>query len=136
MEIIARLPNDLRLRILPYTYRLQCSFLLRDIKDYTETKHDLFELYTYYYRDWLYNDMIAYANHYKATMYGFVETFYSIFKRNIRLNTKESVDAYLKKISKKNVNTQINILLGLFNIHERTDLLTDLYTQELYFDEW
>ena len=36
MEIITKLPVDIRLHILPYTYRVQSKHLLRDIESYKE----------------------------------------------------------------------------------------------------
>lgn len=134
MEIIARLPKDLRLHILPYTYRLQCKPLLQDIENYKETQDVLLLMYRVYWgeiqpgedKNWLLNDLFAYANHYKATMYGYVDNIYHIFRRNKRLNTMYEIHRYIRKIEEKPSETQINILLGLFTVHERTDLVIDL----------
>jgi len=130
MELFAKLPQDIRLRILPYTYQVQNSFLLRDIESYKETKDKLLVVYHDYWnsedRDWLINDIFAYANHRKATMYGYVNHFYSIFKRNTQLQTIDAIHRYVNHLEKKDVKTQINIVLGLFTIHERTDLVIDL----------
>jgi len=130
MEIVPRLPKDLQLRILPYTYRVQPPSLLRDIESYKETKDKLLVVYHDYWnsedRDWLINDMFAYANHYKATMYGYVDHFYSIFKRIPKLQTMDAIDRYVNHLEEKDVKTQINIVLGLFTVYERTDLVIDL----------
>lgn len=113
MDFIQKLPDDIILRIIPYTYNLQNKNLLDDIKNYKETKTRLFELYHQYWiidgesedpdedKDWLINDIFAYANNYKATMYGYVEKFYQIFKRNIFLQSNEEVDKYLYYLTNK-----------------------------------
>jgi hypothetical protein len=136
MDIIWKLPRDLRLRILPYTYRVQYPLLLRDIENYKETKDTLLKIYHSYWnsedRDWLINDIFAHANHYKATMYGYVNHFYSIFMRNRRLQTIDSIHRYVDKLGEKDVKTQINIVLGLFNVYERMALVLDLSSNVEY----
>lgn len=130
MELFTKLPMDLRLRILPYTYQVQPSRLLQDIESYKQTKDTLLRVYHSYWnsedRDWLINDMFAYANHYKATMYGYVDHFYYIFKRKPHLQTMEAIDRYVNHLQEKDVKTQINIVIGLFTVYERTDLVIDL----------
>ena len=129
---ITRLPKELRSHILSYTYHTQSPFLLRDIENYKETKDNLLVVYHDYWnsedRYWLMNDIFAYANHYKATMYGYVDHFYSIFMRNTHLQTMDAIHRYVDKLGEKDVKTQINIVLGLFTVHERTDLVINLST--------
>ena len=60
-------------------------------------------------------------------MYGYVDNFYNIFKRNIYLQTNESIDKYINILEKKNVKTQINIFLGLLTIDERNDVIQQFY---------
>ena len=36
----------------------------------------------------------------------------------------EEIDKYINKLREKNVNTQINIFLGLLTIDERNDFIT------------
>ena len=43
-KFINRLPLDIVLQIIPYTYNLQNKNLLEDIVNYTQTKKVLFEL--------------------------------------------------------------------------------------------
>ena len=136
MEIIKRLPKEIRLYILPYTYQVQPKCLLRDIEHFKETHAVLLHMYRVYWgeiqpgedKNWLLNDMFAYANHYKATMYGYVDNFYRIFRRNKQMNTVDAIHRYIRKIEEKPSDTQINIVLGLFTLHERTDLVIDLCT--------
>ena len=143
-DFIQRLPMDIILQIIPYTYNLQNKDLLDDIVHYKETRTLLFTLYRKYWiidgqqiepedKYWLINDIIAYANNYKATMYGYIDKFYNIFKRNISLQTKtiDSIDKYVNKLlSEKNINTQINIFLGLLNIHERNEIVIAFYCKQ------
>jgi len=136
MDIIKRLPIEIRLHIIPYTYQVQPNILLRDIEHFKETQTILFRMYRVYWeeiqpgedKNWLMNDLFAYANHYKATMYGYVDNIYRIFRRNKRLNTVDDIHRYIRKIEEKPSDTQINIVLGLFTLHERTDLVIDLCT--------
>jgi len=137
MDVFIRnLPTDIILRIIPYTYRLQNKNLLDDIINYKISKTKLFELYYNYWiiiaqsvdleedKNWLINDIIAYVNNYKATMFGYVDNFYNVFKRNIYLPTNEDVDKYINNLEKKKVITKINIFLGLLSIQERKDIIT------------
>jgi hypothetical protein len=78
------------------------------------------------------NDILSYINHYKATIYGHVCHFYTIFKRNTQLHTIKSIHSYVNKFIFKNVNTQINILLGLLNMYERDDLVNECYSRLSY----
>jgi hypothetical protein len=135
--LMNKLPRDIVLHIIPYTYRLQNKNLLDDIIDFTRSKTILFELYHKYwiigmqYHDenedkyWLINDIYAYANNYKATMYGYVDNFYNIFKRNKYLKTNEDIDNYVSNLEKKDVSSHINIFLGLLTIKERNNIIIE-----------
>ena len=134
-NFIQRLPMDIVLQIIPYTYNLQNKDLLKDIIHYKETRTLLLELYHNFWiievqmQDpeddlyWLINDIVAYANNNKATMFGYNNNFYNIFRRNIFLPTIESIDKYVYNLQQKSVKTQINIFLGLLSICERNDLI-------------
>jgi len=132
-----KLPLDIVLRIIPYTYNVQNKNLLDDIVNYKESKTTLFELYhnnwiwiTGYTenheedKNWLINDIFAYANNYEATMYGYIPKFYNIFKRNTLLQSEEDIDTYVYNLEKKEVSTQINIFLGLLTPNERIGIIT------------
>ena len=140
-KYIHNLPLDIILLIIPYTYQIQNKNLLEDIKDYKEKKSILLELYNKYWiidgleedKYCLINDIFGYANNNKATMYGFTKSFYNLFKRNIslQLKTDNYINKCLNNLKKKNVNTQINIFLGLFSISERNDLIIN-FTNKLH----
>lgn len=131
---IEKLPIDIVFRIIPYTYQLQNKDLLYDITNYKKTKTILSDLYYDYWivnmqsqteedLNWLFNDLVAYMNNYNATMFGYVDTFYNIFRRNRFLQTNEQIDHYVFSLVKRDVSTQINILLGLLNPDERYDII-------------
>lgn len=136
-QFIDKLPIEITLHIISYTYNLQNKKLLNDIIHYKETQLLLLELYYNYWiidreqlddpdvdKYWLINDIFAYANNHNAIMYGYIDNFYNIFKRNISLQTIEAIEEYVSKLKEKNVNTQINIFLGLLTIDERNDFVT------------
>lgn len=140
--LIEKLPFDIVLRIIPYTYNLQQKHLLDDIENYTKSKTTLLELYHKYWiiemrepnpedKNWLINDIYGYANNNHALMFGYVDKFYNIFKRNTFLKTKQQIKKYVKNIEKKEVISQINIFLGLFTINERNEMINVFYATNI-----
>ena len=135
MKSIQNLPIEIIQHIISYTYNFQPQILLVDIRNYIHSKTVLHELYYNFWivrmgdkqpedQNWLSNDLMAYSNNYHATMYGYVEAFYRIFQRNIFLKTKRSVDKYAHKLENREVNVEINVMLGLLTPYERTDIIT------------
>jgi hypothetical protein len=133
-ELIEKLPMDIILQIIPYTYHLQNKDLLDDIKSYTEIKTLLFNNYYNYWiifiqsqepqdKYWLVNDLFAYTNNYSPTMNGYVEQFYNIFKRNIFLHGNQDINRYILNLEKKHVNSQINVFLGMLTPKERSEFI-------------
>lgn len=130
-----KLPLDIVLQIIPYTYELQNKNLLEDIINYKETKTLIHEMYYKYWvidlqsidpdehKYWLINDIHAYANNYNAIMYGYIDNFYDIFKRNRYLKTNEDIDTYVTNLEKKDVSSQINVFFGLLTIEERNEII-------------
>ena len=134
-----KLPKDIIMKIISYTYEFQSKTLLDDIKDYTNTKDEMLYLYYNFWEviwgeadnegnHWLINDIHAYANNYKASMYGYVDKFYNICKRNIFLKTNQDVDKYIIYLDKQEVKTQINVFLALLTATERNEII--LYALE------
>jgi hypothetical protein len=137
-KLIVELPQDIIDIIISYTYNLQNKELLDDIQDYTKSKKVLFHNYYDYWisyineeepedKYWLINDLISYTNNHKATMYGYTNNFYDIFYRNILLKTNEDVDKYIINLDDKNVNSQINIVLGLLTKQERYEFICNTF---------
>lgn len=129
MEFIHKLPTSIVSRIIPYTYHCQDDKLLKDIENYKETRDRLVRLYHSYwfeeYSDWLVNDILSYANNYKASMYGYVYKIYTILNRHFQLNTLEHIHAYLIHLKQTPNTSHFNILLGLFNVQERNDFVME-----------
>jgi hypothetical protein len=71
----------------------------------------------------LINDLFGYANDYKPTIYGYVDHFYEIFKRNKLLQMNTKIQKYVYNLEKKQITTHINVFLGLLTIHERKELV-------------
>jgi hypothetical protein len=136
---IEKLPLDIILQIIPYTYEIQNKSLLNDIVNFKESKNKLLNLYYDYwfeiepgeYKNWLINDIFGYANNYNALMFGYVDKFYNIFFRNICLQTKEDVENYVSNMEKKEASTQINIFLGLLKKEERKKIIFNFQTRSL-----
>lgn len=135
-NLIQKLPTDIIQKIIPYTYNLQDKTLLDDIVNYKTTRTRIDELYYNCWivlvgleqpndKDWLINDIFAYANDYKATMNGYVEKFYRIFYRNPRLHNIEEVNQYVEKLERQEVIAQINIFWGLLTPEERNSIIRD-----------
>lgn len=142
---LTKLPPDIISRIIPYTYEIHDKLLLKDIIHYHHSKKILLELYHKFWmidmqsveidedKNWLINDIFAYANNYKATMNGYIDDFYNIFKRNNLLQINENIDKYvLFLLNKKHVSSQINIFLGLLTPKERNDIITFQLINQLF----
>lgn len=128
---IRNLPVDIIMRIIPYTYQLQNKILLDDIVNYTETRTAMLDKYYNFWcvdmesrfpdedKHWLINDILSYVNNYNAIVYGYVDKFNNIFRRNLYM--RSCVEMYVYQLQDKSVMTQINILLGLLTPEERKD---------------
>ena len=124
---LSRLPREIINLIIFYSYSCQPKCLIEDIENINIVKNDLLVMYRHYweheYTDWLINDIISYANGYNATMYGYIDKFYNIFLRNVRLKNILQVDHYIMSLKIKETISQINIFLGLMTIKERNELM-------------
>jgi hypothetical protein len=145
MDFFKRLPIEIIARIISYSYKVQDKILLNDIKNFVESRKTLFTLYYKYWIEyeigyaedsddicWLINDLSAYSNDYKATMYGYIDKHYNIFKRYLYLKTNSDVDKFNRILNRKSVRTQINVFLALFTEKERNDVI--LYILNLIMD--
>lgn len=132
-EIIKKLPEDIINLIIPYTYSVQTKELIDDVQTYFSKKKIISRIYSRWWFDsyeenadknWLHNDLIAFANDYYATMFGFRESFYNIFSRNIMLKKdKDKVISFIVHLENEKVEKQINIYWGLFTPEEREEFI-------------
>jgi len=133
MNLIQKLPSDIKNHIIPYTYSIQSKELRQDIKSYFLTKLIVSKIYYGIWFDdvdeesdkcWLINDLFAFANDYNPTIFGYVDSFYNILSRNIMLkNNNENIITYIVKLENEKIEKQINILWGLFTPEERSDFI-------------
>ena len=133
IKLLNSLPTELINIIISYTYTLQSKDLLEDIKHFSLTKEQLYNSYYNYwkdnwpeeYKDWLFNDILGFANNNKPIMWGYTEGLYTILSRNIRLTNNQSIEKYmlLQDQEHKNVDSLFNIFWGLFTIEEREDFI-------------
>jgi hypothetical protein len=133
-KIIEKLPFDVIINhIIPYTYSIQSKNLICDIKSYFLSKT---QVRTIYYglwfddvdeasdKEWLINDLFAFANDYNPTIFGYVDSFYEIFSRHVILkNDKLKINEFIIRLENEKVDKQINIFLGLLTPEERDDFI-------------
>jgi len=136
--IFSRLSKDIINHIIPYTYNVQDKQLLHEIQNYVITNMMIRELYYQEWvinmaawpseaDDWLINDLFSYVNNYIPIAINYIDKFYNIFFRNIKLKTEEDVDKYVKYIETMPVSRQINIFWALLTIQERKEFILHTY---------
>ena len=129
-----RLPKEIILYILSFSYNVQSQEILEDIRNYHETKKTIFDLYHKTWildigekepedKIWLINDLFTYSNNYEALMYGYITQFYTMFYRNRFLHTKYQINKYIEKLEKQPLHTQINVFWALFTQYERNEFI-------------
>lgn len=133
-ELINLLPNDIIHKIISYTYNIQNKELLNDIKSFYLTKYELkykyqtnynwfFTRYSWHENNNLYVNYINYIvdeiNIYMKTKIRSKNIYNYILERSFNYRTIEEAKIFLFKLSKLNIGTQFNILLGLLRENER-----------------
>lgn len=141
-EHIQKLPRDIQNIILKYSYKSQNKLLLDDIKSFHKTNITLTkmyeEIYNDYssetYKDWLSNDIDGFMNTDQATMYGYTEDYYKMWKRMFHLTRKNNQFIYNKTMF-MNTNSigAFRTRLGLLIPKERIALTQ--YLEDLQFNE-
>jgi hypothetical protein len=140
MEIVQRLPEDVMLYIIPYTYAVQPKELLEDIRDYYVTLKKAKDIYKKYWGvkgecnccgvpnediDWLINDIFGFINEGVATMIAFVPNFCNLWLRSLRIYSYDQVLGYMKIFEYKPLITQVNMLWGLMKPSERLEFVKE-----------
>ena len=155
-----QMPTDVVNKIFSYYYSPQPPALMEDIRNYTQTINKIQQMYTKEWahnptevKDWIINDIWAWANQNQATMHGLVEKFYSIWERmeywwfykmlppggiaaafvvnpNVRQTCVESrIDSYLSRyLSHKPTAIQIRIFWAALNATERLEFINEKLT--------
>jgi len=136
MSFIFRLPEEIRQQIIPYTYNIQKPQLLDDIRNFISSRNRLLEIYNQRWvielgeeepedKWWIINDITRFANKNKATMYGYIDSFYDIFMRIHQLHTKEQTQIYITTMQSKSITCQINICWGILTPDERLQMMSE-----------
>jgi len=136
------LPFEIIRIVMSFVHSPQPTKLLRDIHSFHETRQLAFDVY---YKEWIVvwneeqltdkywfiNDIILFANGYHATTTGYIDNFYDYFLRNPRLSNRDQIDTYVTRLRKKPVETQINIVWGLFKPMERKRMLCESLASQI-----
>jgi hypothetical protein len=139
MDIIRRLPEELRRYIITFTYEPQPTFLLNDIRHYVFTRATIQEWYTTRFaweypnaeNDWLDNDLIGMCNQHHATMFGYRDYFFTIFTRFFMLKNKTRKQILrICNNMHRDTKKSSNITWGILTPEERDVFVNDLYVYE------
>lgn len=125
-----RLPKDVLMHIISYTYSPQPKKLINDIRSYNLINH----VNDFYYklwivewqeamfedRYWLINDLCFFLNDY-APLDEYSAEYYQAFRRLYRFRncSDEDLQKLIDKIWHEPINRQINTVWGLMTVHER-----------------
>ena len=129
---IRKLPTELQYNILKYSYNVQNKSLLQDIKSFHETNITLTKMYENAfkhgynpetYKDWLSNDIVSFMNTDQATMYGYTEEHYKMWRRMLYLTRKNNKFIYNNTLCMKtNAIGEFRTRLGVLIPEERMAL--------------
>ena len=143
-DIISKLPENIKLHILSYTYLPQPKSLLLDIKSYLSTHSMIHKYYYYEIRawpinsdeesklNWLFYNLLLHSNNNIPVRNGYVDYFYFILYRHYMLQNKsrQDVDIVVSRMNNKNITTRINILWGLYKPLERIQFITNICNKQ------
>ena len=144
-SLMNKLPFDIIFsHILPFTYSPQNKELLQDIKHYVISKNEISNIYYNRYiiewsesepedKYWIINDIVEFMNGYQESYFGYTDGFYDIFFRIPLLQKRKTVNNYFNLIENKDINTQINILWGLFTPEERDIFISKFFFMSKFF---
>jgi hypothetical protein len=139
---LKRLPVELIDNIISYTYSPQSEELIMDIHMYHNSMANIHRMFynTFYsvdntdiYKIELLDSLMLYTNNYIPLHHGYHEDFYAIWNRyplftplnHANLN-EYKIHEYIENVfSKKSINTQINMLWGIFTYGERLNFIID-----------
>ncbi len=126
------LPYEIINYIISYTYQLQPTNLLEDIKNFSYVKEkmknkkkniiSILAISSNRAEQIFLNQLHIFYNC-KILHSEYCDHFYETFHRNKFLINKKQIDNYFKRIKKETDNHQINILLGLLTPNERNEYI-------------
>jgi len=133
-QCIRRLPVDIIQHIRRYTYSHQPIALQEDIRNFLESRRELYVLYYNYWsihwgqdvvREflfWMVNDIVIYIHTTVEKYLEIISRAYIFDKSGNRIRTHYQLDAYRRALNAEPVETQFNIYWGLLTPSERTDV--------------
>lgn len=134
--LLDKLPIELmREHIIPFTYNPQPEFLVKDIRDFTSFRCEIYELYKTLYpdyenprdiMDWVLNDIFRFNNQDIPLMYGYSDKHYEYWRRlpYFRDKSESAVYVITRGLHKTyDVFAYVNILIGLLRREERESLI-------------
>lgn len=134
--LLDKLPIEImREHIIPFTYNPQPEFLVKDIRDFTSFRCELYELYKTLYpdyensrdiMDWVSNDISRFNNQDIPLMYGYSDKHYEYWRRLPYFRDKSESFIYDTTMGLQktyDVFAYVNILIGLLRREERESLI-------------
>jgi len=134
--LLDKLPIELmREHIIPFTYNPQPEFLVKDIRDFTSFRCELYELYKTLYpdyensrdiMDWVSNDISRFNNQDIPLMYGYSDKHYEYWRRLPYFRDKSESFIYDTTMGLQktyDVFAYVNIIIGLLRREERESLI-------------
>jgi len=149
-ENVSKLPKEIQLIILSYTYSPQPKYLINDIKHFLLSRELIQRMYYHYWeiyfeyepeadQNWLDNDLVGYMNDNQATMRGYTKKMYTILQRSFYIqhnlrkmcidkitpSNEKMVKSLVKCMiyPKKSIRSSNNILWGLLTTEERDEFI-------------
>ena len=155
-------PIDIINKIFSYYYSPQPKELLEDIENYTKSLNIIEKIYYDFWignwpqaflpapgqdKDWLINDIFAFANKQQATLKGYIDDFYGLWLRFLlehiwgKMNLPQTInekmldptchtdkyrnyiDRFIYGLEKKNSTTQVRFFWGILNPSERNQFV-------------
>lgn len=116
--------------VIPYTYRVQCKELLRDIRTYKQDYQLINDIYfTQYNENILFIDLLIYCE-YSLSDKMVNEKMENILHRHIMLKTKNGIDLYdfmvnICREENQYTRRNSNLLFGLLTPDERTEFINN-----------
>ena len=130
MDLIQKLPEDIRRHIIPYTYMTQKADVLLDIIQFHTTLDHVTQVYKNQWSpsnvndwaDWLINDIFAWLNDNVPTILGYRQSFHNVWNRFPLFKNDAVIN--LRVLERKNPITQVRVFWGLLTPTERKHFIT------------
>jgi len=131
MNIIPKLPTELKLVISSYMYKPQPTVLLEDIRMYRTSLNILIDLnisrYTIFGE--LYNSLEVLLNNIWLWVYVTFNNYYIIWTRLYKISSLDIAEKWVfKKYNKKSIIIKIRLIWAILTKHERETFLMSTMT--------